>query len=116
MRAPVDVDTRTYQYTLMPTDMAHTFPVEALQDIELGDPFTFTKGCRPIKVPSGPDGDFGRTAEAQEHQLFDLRSDPLQQHPVRDGEVEKQMIDHLVRLMQETDAPREQYTRLGLDP
>jgi arylsulfatase A-like enzyme len=116
MRAPVEADAPTCQYTLMPTDMAHTFPVEALQDIELAEPFAFTKGCRPIKVPSGPDGDFGRRVEAEEHRLFDLESDPLQQHPVQVGEIEDQMIDHLMRLMQETDAPREQYMRLGLAP
>jgi len=46
--------------------------------------------------------------------LFDLQSDPQQEHPIRDPQVERRMIAHLMWLMQENDAPLEQYQRLGL--
>jgi hypothetical protein len=43
-----------------------------------------------------------------------VQSDPQQTQPLQDPAVEGQMIDHLVRLMRECDAPVEQYERLGL--
>ncbi|EEN5923891.1 hypothetical protein GIS72_09925 [Salmonella enterica] len=49
------------------------------------------------------------------HLLFDLRDDPQQQHPIHDEAIEARMINLLIRLMKENDAPAEQYRRLGLD-
>ena len=46
--------------------------------------------------------------------LFDLQTDPLQEHPIQDPAVEARMIEHLLRLMQANDAPAEQYERVGL--
>ena len=46
--------------------------------------------------------------------LFDLQTDPQQEHPLQDPAVEAHMIEHLVRLMRENDAPPEQFERLGL--
>jgi chorismate mutase len=46
--------------------------------------------------------------------LFDLETDPKQEHPIRDPDVERRMVDHLIRLMKENDAPSEQFERLGL--
>ena len=46
--------------------------------------------------------------------LFDLQVDPLQEHPIHDEVIEKRMIEHLIRLMRENDAPPEQFERLGL--
>ena len=48
--------------------------------------------------------------------LFDLTVDPAQEHPINNSNVEKMMIDHMVRLMKENDAPPEQYKRAGLNP
>lgn len=49
------------------------------------------------------------------HLLFDLRDDPQQLHPIHDEAIEARMINLLIRLMKENDAPAEQYRRLGLD-
>jgi hypothetical protein len=46
--------------------------------------------------------------------LFDLKTDPRQEQPLNDAEIEAMMIQHLIRLMQENDAPIEQFERLGL--
>ena len=108
--------TEIHEYTLMPMEMTHTFSPDRLQQIGLAEPFPFTKGCCILKLATGPDGDFGRPVEKLEHMLFDLETDPLQQHPLRDSEIEERMIGHLVRLMDESDAPPEQYGRLGLTP
>jgi len=112
MRAPVNPDnTPLYNYTLMPTHMRGMFRVDELQDIELAEPFEFTKGCRTMKIESP-----GRTnAHEFGTMLFDLPTDPNQEHPIDDPEAERMMIAHMVRLMKENDAPSEQFERLGLE-
>jgi len=101
-----------YEYTLMTTHMRHTFAVQELQDLQLAVPFSFTKGCRTLKIA-------GRfidpiPAETQQTLLFDLHNDPRQMHPLDDPDVEQYMIDHLLQLMDDNDAPHDQYVRLGL--
>ncbi|MGG1518647.1 sulfatase [Paenibacillus oryzisoli] len=111
MRAPVSKDnTPLYNYTLMPTHMRSRFSVRELQDIELRAPFSFTKGVQTMKIPSAGSGfahSFGTL-------LFDVQEDPLQQRPLDDPEIESQMIGHMKRLMADSEAPEEQYVRLGL--
>ncbi len=101
-----------YEYTLMPAHMRGMFGVDELQEIELAGPLPFTKGCRVMKIP----------AKAQRmmqphvftNLLFDLQADPLQEHPIQDAEVEERMVEHMLRLMRDNDAPEEQYQRVGL--
>lgn len=50
-----------------------------------------------------------------ENLLFDLETDPGQNHPLHDPQLEQQMIRKLVRLMEENDAPAEQYVRLKIE-
>lgn len=101
-----------FEYTHMPTHMRHTFAVSELQDIYLAEPFTFTKGCRTMKIAT-------RSSWAKQYEfgtmLFDLHTDPHQEQPIQDTAIEERMIAHMVRLMRENDAPVEQYERLGLD-
>jgi hypothetical protein len=46
--------------------------------------------------------------------LFDLDVDPGQEHPIVDVQIERRMIELLVKLMRANDAPPDQYERLGL--
>jgi hypothetical protein len=101
-----------YEYTHMPTHMRSFFGVDALKTAQLQPPFSFTKGCPTMKVKVSPGGwgksqDFGNL-------LFDMDKDPKQEKPIQDDAAEKKMTEHLVRVMKETDAPAEQYERLGL--
>ncbi|MCX5661936.1 MAG: sulfatase [Planctomycetota bacterium] len=98
-------------YTLMPTHMRDPFGVNELKGdrIGLAEPFSFTKGCRTMKIPSG-----GWIRQSSPTLLFDVKADPKQERPLNDPAVEKRMIAHMVRLMKECDAPPEQYERLGL--
>ena len=41
---------KVYEYTLMPTHMRQMFQPEELQNIELAGPFSFTKGCKVMKI------------------------------------------------------------------
>ena len=111
MRAPVRADnTPLFEYTLMPTHMRARFAPSELQDLRLNDAFSFTQSIRPLKIP-------GRTfisAHTFGTMLFDLASDPTQEHPLINDEVELQMIGLLVEWMRWNDAPPEQFERLGL--
>jgi hypothetical protein len=90
--------------------MRGLFGVEELRDAELAGPFDFTKGCRLLRTSGKPWGG----AEAPETLLFDLESDPKQEKPIHDPAAEKKMIGHLLRLMEQHDAPPGEYERLGL--
>jgi arylsulfatase A-like enzyme len=116
MRAPVrEENGPLYEYTLMPTHMHHTFGVEELQDIELAEPFGFTKGCRTMKIQARGSGSW-RDIHRFGTMLFDLETDPKQEHPIRDLEIEARMIALMIKLMKANDAPAEQFERLGLAP
>ncbi|MCR5753203.1 MAG: sulfatase [Acetatifactor sp.] len=52
--------------------------------------------------------------EAYETRLFDLITDPQQNHPLQDSEVEDRMKQALIQTMKEHDTPLEQLERLGL--
>lgn len=99
-----------YNYTLMPTHMRGFFRPDELADIQLAEPFSFTKGYRTLKTPVSAWGDPRRFGTL----LFDLENDPGQEHPLEDKAIEKRMIDLMVTVMKENDAPEEQYQRLGL--
>jgi hypothetical protein len=111
MRAPAHPKNQLlYEYTLMPTHIRSHFSVDELQTLALAEPFSFTKGLQTLKVEARPwikAYPFGTL-------LFDLQTDPGQEHPLDDPDVEAKMIQHLVRLMLANDAPSEQFERLGL--
>ncbi|TNJ67763.1 sulfatase [Paenibacillus hemerocallicola] len=113
MRAPVRADnTPLYDYTLMPSHMNAMYTVEELRHIELAEPFSFTQGCRTMKIAA--------SNAIQSHTmgtlLFDLQTDPGQLYPLSDERIEQHMRQLMIRLMQQNDAPPEQYERLGLVP
>ena len=111
MRAPVEANQPLFEYTLMPT--GHTswnFSVEKLQDIRLSEPLPFSKGCRVMKIPTSR----RLHPSTKRTLLFDLQSDPHQQYPLNDPAIERRMIEHLLDLMRQCQAPPEQYARLGL--
>jgi arylsulfatase A-like enzyme len=70
--------------------------------------FDFTNGQQVWRM--GP----GKSQGPMPHLLFDLQSDPHQQNPLDDAALEQRMIDLLVKLMKQSEAPVDQYERLGL--
>jgi len=113
MRGPASEENAPlFQYTLMPTHLPHTFDVQELQDIQLQEPFSFTKGCRTMKTASGTlhksiQHEFGTL-------LFDLDNDYEQKEPIENEETEAIMKKRLVQEMEKLEVPPEQYERLGL--
>ena len=100
-----------FNYTVLPLHMFAPFREEELRKMTFAPPFSFTRGCGLLKIPSKDlyhVAGFGNL-------LFDKIHDPKQQNPIADQEQEEYLCRKLVAKMQEFDAPREQYYRLGLE-
>lgn len=115
MRDPVEGNKPLYNYTQMPTHMRCLFSVEEMKTMKQHPGFCFTKGTPVMRIDAveDPSGDTS-IKHSQGTVLYDLVKDPGQQHPIKDPETEERMIRHMVQLMEENDAPAEQYVRLGL--
>jgi len=98
------------EYTLMPTRMRARFRPEEFEGAKLAPPFSFTKGVAVLEVR----GQEQLNPYYYGTLLFDLATDPDQEHPLIDDDVELRMAQLLVDLMKENDAPDEQFIRLGL--
>ncbi|MGV8885968.1 MAG: sulfatase-like hydrolase/transferase [Microbacteriaceae bacterium] len=98
------------EYTLMPTNMRGRFSVDTLAHAELVPPLSFTKGLSVLRVPALAE----TNPRAFGTMLFDLQNDPGQKNSLVDDKLELRMAEMLVRLMRDSDAPPEQYERLGL--
>lgn len=111
MRACVTPDNQPlFDYTLMPTSMRGRFEADAMRAATLVRPMPFTKGMPLLKVPAlAP-----TNPAAFGSMLFDLENDPQQLVPLTDAALELRMAQLLVDLMRASDAPPEQYVRLGL--
>jgi arylsulfatase A-like enzyme len=100
-------------YTLMPTHMRRLFSVEELRGAGLVSPFSFTKGCPILKVPARPVSPGGEKVSPMETLLFDIASDPAQNHPIKDEQIERRMEKHMTEMLKEGDAPAELYPFYG---
>ncbi|WP_166849355.1 sulfatase [Isoptericola sp. BMS4] len=99
-----------FEHTLMPTHMVGFFHHEVLRRAELVEPFTFTKGVPVLRSPGQAFG----TPFAFGTLLYDLATDPEQEHPLRDDDLELRLATRLRDLLVASDAPPSQYERLGL--
>lgn len=108
-RSVQDSSVQAYEYTLMPTHMNMRFRPEELQKAQLREPFAFTKGCPVLKIPA-----LHLSPKAGTDALYDLEKDPEQQAPIHDAAIEKRMLDAMVQLMRQNDAPQELYQRFRL--
>lgn len=111
MRAPLpEKVNEIYNYTLTPLHMNQRFTPEELKTAELVSPFSFTKGCRVLKVKGKDKYRVGRFGNL----LFDLEKDPGECSPLRDEALEQQMAEKLIKEMEKNECPAEQFERLGL--
>lgn len=111
MRAPALASNQPlFEHTLMPTHMRQRFPVAQLSASELVEPFAFTKGVKPLRVP----GSAMQSAYYWGSLLFDLASDPEQHTPLIDDEQELRLATVMRDLMVANDAPVSQFERLRL--
>ena len=119
MRCPVpDKENELFNYILEPSSYPGAIGVEEMRTAKLCEGFAFTKGMPVLQIKGGYGistlGFPPRKLMEYGTMLFDLEQDPKQEHPIRDDAVEARMKMNMVRLMEENDAPAEQYVRLGL--
>jgi arylsulfatase A-like enzyme len=111
MKGPEAPENRPlFEYTLMPTHMRSMFKVNELQNTTMAAPFTFTKGCPVMKIEAN-------TVLSQYQygdRLYDLVTDPNQESPVDDPKREAEILTALRELMQSSDAPMDEFIRLGI--
>ena len=103
-----------HNYTVMPTHMRQMFSLQELRTATMQQPLAFTKDVPVMKIEAMQPRNRDLMASVLGTLLFDLEADPKQEHPIDDPGIEAMMIEHLVRLMKENDAPLEQFQRLGL--
>ena len=116
MRDPLPGNTPIYNYTVMPTHMRCMFSPEELSTAELVPGFSFTKGVPLLRTNASEDFSGDTTIKfSLGTKLYDLSTDPHQNAPIQDSQTEHRLIQAMLKLMQENDAPQEQYQRMGLN-
>lgn len=117
LRGPVSPDNAPlYEYTLLPARMGSRADVKELRDLELREPFAFTKGCKTLKIDMSAHNSPFSNMYRYGSRLYDLASDPGQKEPLADTAAELRLVRRMMELMRRNDAPPEQYERLGLWP
>ena len=103
------------EYTLMPTHIRWRFTPEELRGMTLVPPFSFTKGCSLLRIETRqPHSHVVDLEFLFQNFLWDTETDPKQEHPLEDAELERHLCQEMVKLMRANDAPLEQFERLGL--
>ena len=113
--AQTEDNTPLYQYTLMPWHIAKPMSLPELRQANpaLYDGFAFTGHVPVLKIPVDERYDQKRYYRYSDHMrygtlLFDRQVDPMQKYPLHDAQIEERMIQVMIRLMQENEAPQEQ--------
>ncbi|MFC9941703.1 hypothetical protein [Streptomyces pratensis] len=107
-----DTNQPLYEHTLMPTRIRGRFTPGELSGLTLAEPFGFTKGVRTLRIAANPSPLLGPQRFGS--LLFDLETDPRQEKPLVDDTVELRMIRLLVERLRASEAPDDQYARLGV--
>lgn len=98
-----------YDYCVTPTSLWNYFGRGKEDVMEYGRFLPRTQ--HPVlKIPTGAK----RGEMVSESKLFDIERDYGQAEPLQDKVTEKRLTELMIELMKETEAPEEQYTRLGL--
>ena len=111
-----------FQYTLMPWHIQKPMMIPEIQNAEdtLCRDFEFTEHTPVLKIPVDERYDKKRYYKYSSHMdygnlLFDRITDPMQENPICDEVLEKQLCQTMINLMEENESPKEQYIRLGLN-
>lgn len=111
MRAPKSVENGPlYEYTLMPNHMNTPYRIEELRQAELAEGFSYMNGSKVLRIPAGQNNNAYWYGNA----LYDLETDEEETEIVADHETELRMLTHMRDLMAASQAPDEQFERLGI--
>ena len=109
-------NTPLYEYTLMPTHQQGLFKTSELRDIEIIGPLPYSKGCKLMKIKNQSRLKNATFCNSFQYgnKLFNLENDPNQINALDEPLIEARFLNALIEKMKESDAPSEQYERLGL--
>ena len=108
----------------MPSTINHYWDRDHLTDVGRMEAGRFLKWTNyPVfKIPNTITklSDFSHSFDVRydivsQNLLFDLETDPLQEHPLDDPALEARLCATLREVMQACDSPDEQFIRLGLE-
>jgi len=111
MRAPTDERAPTHLYSSMPLHFRGRWTANDWAGAELIPPLPFSNGSPVIRRPAQVDSAWPEG----KHLLFDLATDPGQQTPLRDPEIESRIVGRMREHARICDAPSEILIRYGLD-
>lgn len=111
MRSAVNSsNTPLYEYTLMPCHMSAPFSTAELKNAMLVDGFSFTDGLKMLKVEARG----GCNSYWYGSLLYDLQNDPDENESLECAELEVNMCKKLRDMLILSEAPKEQFQRLGI--
>lgn len=113
LHGPTDKSIEIHEYTLMPTHMKSFFSNDELATASLAGPFGFTKNLKVMKTRAKVNPRFLNALNGEDL-LFDLKSDPKQERPYRNDEIEKRLLRGAAELFAKNEAPDELYRYFGL--
>jgi len=108
-----------YEYRIHPCHMRGQFALEEMRDTTLHEGFDFTKGMPVMKIKGRDDSMRVPNHDAlgfqdTETRLFDLLTDPGEQNPIRNPQVEERLKQRLKTIMEQHDAPSGMFDRFAL--
>jgi len=110
-----------HEYTLMPMHLHSLFSVAEMKTSALSPPFDFTKGMPLLRIDALKDA---RRIPMHDNKtfdpgvgttLYDLATDPKQERPFRDAEIERRFHAGMAQMMRAHDTPAEMYARYGVE-
>lgn len=104
-------DSKLWINTAVPRAFHGFYKTEKLAASQIG---AFLPNCDGIPHYRIPAVSHRHADAAEEHLIFDIESDPHQETPVKDDNLEKKLMQKMVELMKRYDAPKCQYERTGL--
>lgn len=108
------------EYTLAPTHMMDFFALDELRTAELAPGFDFMKGVPVLSVAALPNAkrvpmNDGLAFQDTGTRLFDLETDPQQDHPIDDPDTIKRLLSRAIAVLEAHDTPVEVYRWYGLE-
>ena len=102
--------------------MFEMFSLDELKSTDkvLSDDFSFTKGVPVMKIPATPESSPHNTCYMYDDHLkygdllFDLQTDPKEETPIQDPDVESRMLVAMSKLLHCNEAPPELYERIDI--
>lgn len=111
MRSPLSSKNQpSYEYTLMPTMMRGFIHAKTLAKSELTNEFACFQHQNVLKLPASNFMSSYRFG----NKLFNVQEDYNQCHPIDDANIEIAMLEKMRLMMIDSEAPKEQYERMGM--